>query len=175
MQTILINTTLVAGLLLASLAHAQQCNPAVPRSTPDEQFQMNIDGTVLHRSTNLTWMRCALGQEWTGSDCIDSTDGTLKVYAWQSALQAAQEHTFAGHSDWRLPNFKELESLVEQGCWIPAINLTAFPSAPTGWFWSSSAYAGRSGGAWGVDFGKAYVSGALDGNGNQGRLVRGGQ
>ncbi len=38
-------------------------------TTPTSDFIDNKDGTVTHRTTGLTWMRCALGQMWTGLSC----------------------------------------------------------------------------------------------------------
>jgi hypothetical protein len=60
----------------------------------------NGDGTVTDRATNLMWSREDSG---FGMD-------------WQEALAWAQEkntEAWLGHSDWRLPNAKELQGLVD--------------------------------------------------------------
>jgi hypothetical protein len=64
-------------------------------------FQDNGDGTVTDRATGLTWMK------------VDS--GHLKAGAmnWEKALAWAEGLTWAGKSDWRLPNAKELQSIVD--------------------------------------------------------------
>jgi hypothetical protein len=50
--------------------------------------------------------------------------------------------THAGFADWRLPNVKELYSLVETGCFVQTINTTVFPGmVPDAAYWSSSTMA----------------------------------
>ncbi len=55
------------------------------------------DGTVLDRATGLMWMK---------------KDGQ-KFMNWQQALAYAENLTYAGYDDWRLPNAKELQSIVD--------------------------------------------------------------
>ena len=131
---------------------AQTCHPeSIPASTPDSQLQDNGDGTITDTKTGLMWKQCVEGQ--SGSDCAS---GSAKTFTWQQALQRAQTLNssggFAEFSDWRVPNIKELRSLVEQQCWEPAINLTRFPNPGSDFVWSSSAVAGDASGAWGVSF-----------------------
>lgn len=57
----------------------------------------NGDGTITDAATELIWM-----QE-------DSEEGMN----WKEALDYAENYEFAGHSDWRLPNVKELQSIVD--------------------------------------------------------------
>lgn len=176
-------------LLLAVPAQAavtcdNNVNPAVSETTPNAEFTDNGDGTVTHTKTGLMWMRCSLGQSWDLSTC----NGTASTENWQAALQAAQDINsgasnddydsaagFAGHTDWRLPNRKELRSIVEERCWSPAINAAPFPATPSGWFWSSSPSADYSNAAWGVYFVSGLVNAYAKGDGNYVRLVRAGQ
>ncbi|EOX1532738.1 DUF1566 domain-containing protein [Vibrio cholerae] len=124
-------------------------NSAITASTPNTAFSDNGDGTVTHHTTGLIWQRCSLGQSWNGSDCIGSADG----FTWGDAsLAAAAQNTFAGFSDWRLPNKNELASIVEYRCFLPAINSQQFPNAPASWYWSSSPTVIDSRLAWGVSF-----------------------
>ena len=158
--------------LMAGTAQAQTCHPeSIPASTPDSQLQDNGDGTITDLKTGLMWKQCLEGQ--SGSDCASGSVGT---WSWQQALQRVQTVNssggFAGFSDWRLPNIKELSSLVELQCQDPAINLTRFPNTSSGGVWSSSAVAGNTGGAWYVYFG--YGFNGLDSKdlSSQLRLVR---
>ncbi len=116
-------------------------------------------------------MRCALGQNWNGATCT----GSGQAYTWQAALQAAEGSSFAGYSDWRMPDIKELSSIVEQACVSPAINATVFPTTLNSWYWSASPYAGSVLSAWGVLFSHGYDYASNEADGGHVRLVRGGQ
>ena len=69
-------------------------------------FVDNGDGTVTDGATGLTWIQADSAALQAGS----KRDGKLN---WQQALQWAENLTYAGHSDWRLPNAKELHSIVD--------------------------------------------------------------
>lgn len=162
--------TLIA--LFAQPLHATQtCRNDITPTTPIQDFTLHDDGTVTHHKTGLMWMRCAQGQNWNGADCT----GSGQTQAWVDALRAVDGFSFAGHSDWRLPDIKELDSIIEQACINPAINATVFPATSSYWFWSASPFAGSEYYAWIVD--------SYDGSNNvyaksdtgHVRLVRGGQ
>ncbi len=70
------------------------------------KFQDNGDDTIIDRATGLMWMKYDSGYFQAG----DLEDGTLN---WAQALEWAENMTFAGYSDWRLPNAKELQSIVD--------------------------------------------------------------
>ena len=71
-------------------------------------------------------------------------------YNLQGALQAAQ-NTEGG---WRLPNIKELRSLVERSCFSPSVNERIFPNTVAGFYLSSSPtiWAGDAGLNWIISF-----------------------
>ena len=127
-------------------------------------FTGNGDGTVTDSATGLMW------QEDDSGSGLD----------WDNALTYAENLTVGGYDDWRLPNVKELQSIVDYthspsatdavdlG---PAIDteffeITELPSGTTnyspdyGYFWTStSAYFGKESPeyyyAWYVAFGTA--------------------
>lgn len=157
----------------ASLTLAQTCSPNIIADAPNSRYIMNANGTVLDKKTALTWMRCALGRTWHNGGCT----GSAQDYDWRSALVAAKSTAFAGKKDWRLPNQKELQSLIENRCHDPAINRTAFPNSNDtyAWYWSSSPVAGDSVGAWLIDFSYGRDGWGNKNDGHYVRLVRRGQ
>lgn len=70
------------------------------------QFHDNGDGTITDGATGLTWMKRDSGHLKAG----ENRDGKLN---WEQALHWAENLEYAGHSDWRLPNVKELQSIVD--------------------------------------------------------------
>ncbi len=165
---------LLALLSLAVLsglpaAQAVTCTDAtIQPSNPDSVYTVNGDGTVSDTRNGLVWKQCAEGQ--SGSACSGSATG----HPWSAALGLAAASRFAGHSDWRLPNAKELLSLVEDCRIFPAINNHVFPNTPSSYFWSGSPVADFSDYAWGVYFNNGYVYDYRYDDGSV-RLVRGGQ
>lgn len=157
--------------LFAQPLHAQTCRNDITPTTPTQDFTLHDDGTVTHNKTGLMWMRCALGQNWNGATCT----GAAQTYTWQAALQAADGSSFAGHSDWRLPNIKELNSIVERACMDPAINTTVYLVPELALYWSASPYASLVSNAWFVDFSAGIDYHYDKTNYLRVRLVRGGQ
>lgn len=91
-------------------------------STPDSRFAIHNNGTVTDLKTGLIWKRCLQGEN--GSEC---KFGEAKGYTWKEALQQAKNSDFAGKKDWRIPNIKELDSIIEFNCVYPSINNKVFP------------------------------------------------
>jgi len=130
----------------------------------------NGDGTITDHATELMWM-----QE-------DNAEGIL----WEDALSYAENMEYAGHTDWRLPDAKELQSILDYTR-SPATTGTAaidplfsctqiFNEAGEDdypWYWSSTTHDNwteNNEGAWGayVSFGRAMgnMSEILEGPGD---------
>ncbi|MGI9211472.1 MAG: DUF1566 domain-containing protein, partial [Methylococcaceae bacterium] len=135
--------------------------------TPGSDFVDNGDGTVLHKKTGLVWMRCALGQTWTGQTCLDTT----RYYNYDRASTLTV--VYAGKSDWRLPNAQEIQSLIDRERSHPAINTSIFPNTDRVAFWSTSPVVGSSNGAWAVFFDDGRVDYSSRNSALAVRLVRG--
>lgn len=119
---------------------AQDCYDEVNLLTSStKEFIIHDDGTTTHLSTGLMWKRCIQGIESNNADC---NSGTPLALTWQGALEHLDELNsnggFAGYTDWRLPNPKELTSMIEYGCSKPSINLQVFPNMAEIRVWSST-------------------------------------
>jgi four helix bundle protein len=152
------NALLAASLLLALPVLAQTISPNIENITPDSRYIVNNDGTVNDNKTGLMWMQCSEGQAWESNSGAGNCIGTATTHTWGAALALANDKTFAGHTDWRLPDIKELASLVAANRYDPAINSTIFPATPSYHFWSGSPKAEHGSGAWNVYF----KSGSVD-------------
>jgi len=60
-------------------------------------FSANTNGTVSDEATGLMWMQ----------------DDNGEPLSWEDALEYAETSVFAGYTDWRLPDAKELQSIVD--------------------------------------------------------------
>ncbi|OGR04663.1 MAG: hypothetical protein A2511_13460 [Deltaproteobacteria bacterium RIFOXYD12_FULL_50_9] len=83
-------------------------------------------------------------------------DNTTRT--WEEAIVYCEALDLGGHSDWRLPNYKELKSIVDYSAANPSINSTAFPGTDASDYWTSTTYAGSTSNAWLVSFNNGYVS-----------------
>ncbi|MCX7546292.1 Lcl C-terminal domain-containing protein [Marinicella gelatinilytica] len=151
-------------VLTVQITHAQTCSSVseIHPSTPNGIFNDYGDGTVSDNSTGLMWQKCQLGL--SGSDCLT---GSVTSHNWEEALNMANNSTLAEYNDWRLPNHKELLSIVEQRCYSPSINTTYFPNTSSSYFWSISPSVSYSESSWVVNFDHG---GSFNSNGRDGRF-----
>ena len=106
-------------------------------SVTARHFIKNGDGTTTDLDTGLIWQQAQLS----------STTN------WESALQYAENLTFAGHSDWRLPNIKELQSINDETLIRPSVNTNVFPgTVNSARYWSSTTRCNGTNQAWYVDY-----------------------
>jgi arylsulfatase A-like enzyme len=122
--------------------HARYVRGAKP--TTGHNYLNNNDGTITDLDTALMWTQ-ALSSSMT----------------WESALAYAEGLTTGGYGDWRLPNVKELQSLLDLtratatgSAATPCLNRTLFPTATATAYWSSTSLKQQTPTqAWLVDFG----------------------
>lgn len=60
-------------------------------------FVETENGTIVDKATGLMWMK----------------DDSGKGMTWQEALEYAENYSYGGYDDWRLPSVKELQSIVD--------------------------------------------------------------
>jgi hypothetical protein len=142
-------------------------------TTPTTRFQKHDDGTVTDRETGLMWRACVEGLK--GKNC---DKGKALELSWGGALNYVAslngDESFAGYKDWRLPNVRELGTLLELQCARPAINLEIFPNTLPAHAWSSSPYNFYTHYSWYVDFNNGEINNTERVKPKQLRLVRGG-
>ena len=102
----------------------------------------NGDGTVTDECTGLMWQQ--------------EDDDTTRT--WADALLYCENFELAGYSDWRLPNRRELESLVDVQNGL-SINTEYFPNSNSGAHWSSSSVVVDPDRAWEIIFGSGFEAG----------------
>ena len=127
---------------------AHPCDENIDLRTPDSDFTINGDKTITHKTTGLMWSRSNVNAANSSSDY---------EYNWLQALEIAEASTLAGYTDWRLPNIKELASIVETACHIPSININVFPgTSTTSAYWTSTPVASFPSYAWAISFNKGF-------------------
>lgn len=101
---------------------------------PDPRFMDNGDGTVTDYLTGLMWLKdanCVGAQSWQNAlDVVSSFNANPGNYACSGYT--------ASYNDWRLPNSKELFSLIDRSRYNPAIQQNhPFVNVQT-YYWSST-------------------------------------
>lgn len=139
---------------------------------PEDRFVDNDDSTVTDTCTGLMWQK-----ETADTNNDGQVDALSDTRAWCEAIEYCEELEFAGHSDWRLPNIRELQSIVDYGRNNPAVD-PAF-GALLQYYWSSTSYMESPNEAWGIGFHVGYVgirtkTGDFEFSYNYIRAVRGG-
>lgn len=130
----------------------QYCNKAsIVETAPTARFSIN-GAIALDHATGFEWTRCPLGHVFDDNGTPDNvTDdectpqGATRT-TWQSAnsrVSSINSTGLAGYDgtvvyDWRMPNIKELATVVERACTDPARNLEVFPLTVAYESWSST-------------------------------------
>lgn len=116
------------------------------RDTATSDYPMVTDNR-----TGLIWQGCAAG--FSGDAC---GSGSAEKKTWMEAIAYCEALDWAGQTDWRLPNVKELQSIVDYTTDYEvdhrSIDTAAFPTTPNDYFWSSTTLAAEASRAWYVRF-----------------------
>ncbi len=154
---------------------------------PNPRFTDNNNGTVMDNLTGLIWL--------TNANCANATRDWLTALSdvvmlntagTMNGINCGDISNGGSHQiDWRLPNVKELQSLIDYAFYNPALSNTAgtaqwkagdpFTGVQSAYYWSSSTYAGDTGVAWYVALVNGLVGGDVKSNALYVWPVRGGQ
>ncbi|HXC53608.1 MAG TPA: DUF1566 domain-containing protein [Candidatus Limnocylindrales bacterium] len=153
-------------------------------------FLDNGDGTITDDATGLTWEKKdnAGGihdrdNEYTWSTGNGEINGTI-VSDFLAGLNASGG--FAGHTDWRIPNRFELETLLNAGEEVPSTwpvfattcnggcTIHTCSCTLSGYYWTSTTFQSDTSGAWAIRFNDGGVNAILKTTTLHARAVRGG-
>jgi hypothetical protein len=154
----------------------------------------NGDGTITDNTTGLMWEKKSDDGSIHDKDTTYTWGMTSSPYTMNGTMVTTFLATlnggggFAGHTDWRIPNLNELQSIISYAgsspavgtafstgcvasCIITACSCTAQPNV----YWSSTTKGSVNSNAWFVDFGTGYVDyGGDKSYSRYARAVRGG-
>jgi Protein of unknown function (DUF1566) len=127
---------------------------------PALSYTDNGDGTFTDNNTHLVWEK--------KNNVDGSVHNVENTYEWSESGTAADGDLFttflatlntapcfAGHCDWRIPNVKELQSLVNYSTLNPATSVPGASAADI--YWSSTSDTNFPLSAWGVFFYDGHV------------------
>ncbi|MEE4259547.1 MAG: DUF1566 domain-containing protein, partial [Bacteroidales bacterium] len=129
------------------------------------RFTDNGDETVTDNLTGLMWLKNA--------NCMETyypvtwPDGLANWQEAQDIITGINDGTYtdcsAGHSDWRLPNRKELHSLADFSQSGPALPsghpfVNVEPNPPGFYYLTSTTCAGSTNYSWGINIGSGLIS-----------------
>lgn len=130
-----------------------------------------------HASNTYTWYFPPESEVFDRGDAGKPNGGSCNASdcdTW-SYLKAANDQGICGYHDWRIPTKEELGSIVHPAIKPPGPTLehAYFPNTVTADYWTSSAYAYHSPGAWTWSFYNGLDRVDLKENAKHIRLVRG--
>jgi hypothetical protein len=112
-----------------------------------QRYTSHPNGTITDNNTGLVW------EKKTAANVLDAyTFDEAFVY-----VAGLNERRFAGHDDWRVPNLRELQSLIDYGRFDPAVapefnDCDNGSCTASGSYWSSTSAVSAGILAWRVNF-----------------------
>lgn len=149
------------GGIISCSGSGQDADYASGQSWPTPRY-LTDNSTVIDNLTGLVWLNTAnLIKQKNPEYDSDGVSGDGEV-TWQNALNYISKlntESYLGHNDWRMPNIKELESLIDyDNNAIASNNIANIPYSQTR-IWSSTTSIGWKDMAWCLHTGyKYYVS-----------------
>lgn len=165
--TLLAVQTATSSTSVSSTSSTSTIQDVLPPEVP-VNYKDNGNGTITDNYTKLVWMKCPVGM--SGSNC---KSGSPALRSWSDARDNCDDLNLAGKTDWRLPNLKELESIVSTNSFDPSMNQKVF-GGTSDIYWTSVAPARYLGSKFGVLFSDGSVYFQSDNSSAAVRCVRGG-
>jgi hypothetical protein len=134
-----------------------RCVRGTPPPSP-HTFTVHGDGTVTDDVTGLMWQQ------------MDDND----LRNWDDALDYCEDLVLppGEHTDWRLPDVKELRSIIDYEEYEPALDPAVFPGTNFAFYWSSNTTVSQPNDAWYVHFSDGQVHHSMKVNIYHVRCVR---
>lgn len=116
--------------------------------------------TAISANERLQWMRCSVGQRWSGENCIGVARALTLIEARAAAELARRE--IGGR--WRLPKRDELQALVCRDCGVPTIDGQIYPNTIAAPYWCDDGEDVSAARYWTINFknGLRYGRNALE-------------
>jgi len=128
------------------------------------EFSRYNSGVIADNKTGLAWQ----------DDYRDNGGEIKRATTLEDALIYCHELTLGGQSDWRLPNIRELKSIVDDSKYNPSIS-SIFQNVTSNDYRSSTTVVLDSYNVWDVDFYYGYNFSGVKTDMARVRCVRGGQ
>lgn len=123
----------------------------IVETAPTVRFSVRGE-IALDHATGFEWTRCPLGHifknkgtpdDITDDECAPEGATRTKWTNASSRVNSVNTNGLAGYDgvvsyDWRMPNVKELSTIVERACTDPARNIDIFPETVADYMWSST-------------------------------------
>jgi len=137
--------------------------PAAVQPRYEVKNPVGISSVTVDNITGLVWVTNPVDAARSG------------MYAWDGALGACETLVYANYSDWRLPNVKELQSIIDFGTATSAkINGAYFMNTQVTVYWSATTFFPNTLNAWLVSFALGSISNSVKTGPTYIRCVRGG-
>jgi len=145
---------------------ATTTSTAVPQTGQKTSYTANDDGAY---KKGMAWPspRFTVGTNDAVNCVTDNLTGlvwarnaymTVKL-GWTSAIAYCEGLNYGGYTDWRLPNIREMQSLIDYGRYNPALPAGhPFISVQLGGYWTSSSGTGSPSNGWKVQIPNGNVN-----------------
>ena len=104
------------------------------------ELSRDNNGIVSDSSTGLAWQ-----------DDYSGNVGKIKNGSWEDALVYCHELSLGGKNDWRVPNIRELKSIIDDTK-VDSATSPVFDNISSDKYWTSTTFANDTSYGWAVDF-----------------------